>query len=56
MLFLIVGLGAVERHNRHRTDDPGFLVVTLGKGGVVELGSPARKRPKSLPAVRDHIV
>ena len=43
VLFLVVGLGAVEGHRRHGTHHLRQLVLTPRKGGVVELGAPARQ-------------
>ena len=43
VLFLVVGLGAVEGHRRHGTHHLRQLVLPPRKGGVVELGAPARQ-------------
>ena len=48
VLLLIIGLGSVEGHHRHRTQGCGSLILALNKGGVIELGAPARQGPESL--------
>ena len=48
MLFLIVGLRAVERDVGHDAQTSGDLVVALGKHGVVKVGAPGNERLEGL--------
>ena len=49
MLLLVVSLCAVKGHHRHCAQGGGQFVLSLDKGSVIELGSPARERLKGLP-------
>ena len=44
VLFLIIGLGAVERHIGHDAQASGRLVVAVGKHGVIKIRTPAGQR------------
>ncbi|CDB88125.1 unknown [Firmicutes bacterium CAG:170] len=48
MLFLVIGLGAVQRDIGHHAEAAGGLVVALGKDGVVKVGAPADERLEGL--------
>ena len=48
VLFLIVGLRAVERDIGHDAQAPGGLVVALGKHSVVKIGAPGNERLEGL--------
>ena len=54
VLFLIVGLGAVEGHGDHGADELSLVVAALDKGGVVEVGTPVGQRFEGLVPVNDH--
>ena len=53
VLFLIIGLRAVEGHGGHGAQGTRLRVVPLGKGGVVELGPPALQGLEGAPLVAD---
>ncbi len=54
MLFLIIALGCVQRHRRHRTDGLADLIIAKGENGVIKLVSPAAERLEGLAVKADH--
>ena len=55
VLLLIVGLGAVQRHRGHGAEHLRLGVLTLDKGGIVELGPPAGQGLEGAPVKADRV-
>ena len=53
VLFLVIGLGAVQRHGDHGADELGLLVAALDEGRVVKVGAAAGQGLEGLISIDD---